>query len=238
MAIVASAASLWVSDVPLAKPVAAVIVGRIGDEFVLNPTNEEMEKSSLNLVLAGTKDAVLMIEGAAEFLPEAVMMEAVTFGHEKGIKIICEAMEEFGKVVNVEKKTDTLVQKPAGLQERVNELMSAKVDDLFEIHDKKEHSAVTSQLSTEIVTLLEPEYPDTNPDLIRSAFKNLLQRKMYTKAKTTRTRVDGRKLDVVRPITIEPSLLPSVHGSSLFTRGETQAIATATLGDAGMRQKN
>lgn len=236
LAITASSAALWISDVPLAKPVAAAVVGYIDGQFVLNPTNAQMEKSTLNLTLAGTKDAVLMIEGAAEFLPEETMIDAVAFGHE-AIKTICVALEEFGEAVGKEKNYSTLIKPVEGLQEEVNEALSEKVEELWNAEGKKEDlSASMSALSKEAWATFEEKYPESKNEVMK-CYKNLLSKKMYQKAKATGTRCDGRKLDEVRNIDIETTLLPKVHGSALFTRGETQAIATTTLGDSGMKQK-
>mmetsp|Transcript_23736 Transcript_23736/g.27451 ORF Transcript_23736/g.27451 Transcript_23736/m.27451 type:complete len:896 (+) Transcript_23736:199-2886(+) len=236
LAITASATALWLSDVPLPKPVAAAMVGYINGQFVLNPTNEQMEKSKLNLTVAGTKDAVLMIEGAADFLTEEVMIEAVSFGHE-AIKTICVALEEFGAAVGKEKNYSTLATPIEGLEDEVNTALSDKVEELWNNDSqKKDLSANMSALSKEAWGMFEEKYPD-NRNEVMGFYKKLLSKKMYDKAKNTGLRVDGRKLDEVRKIDIEASFLPKVHGSALFTRGETQAIATATLGDSGMQQK-
>ena len=132
LAITAAATALWISDVPLSNPVVAANVGLIDGVLVLNPTNEQMEHSQLNLTLAGTKDAVLMIEGAADFLTEEVMIEALTFGHE-AIKTICVAVEEFGSMEGVgkEKNYSTLVKPLEGLQEEVNDALGDKVEALW-----------------------------------------------------------------------------------------------------------
>ena len=236
LAITASAAALWISDVPLSKPVAASMVGLIDGQFILNPTNKQMEKSSLNLIVAGTKDAVLMIEGAADFLPEETMIAAVSFGHQ-AIKTICIALEEFGEAVGKEKNYSTLTKPVEGLKEEVTEALSKKVEDLWNEEGKKENlSASMSALSKEAWAMFEDKYPDSKNEVMK-CYKAILSKKMYEKAKATGIRCDGRRLDEVRNIDIETSLLPKVHGSALFTRGETQAIATATLGDAGMKQK-
>lgn len=236
LAITASSAALWISDVPLSKPVAAAMVGFIDGQFVLNPTNEQMEQSELHLTVAGTKDAVLMIEGAADFLTEEQMIEAVDFGH-SAIKTICAALEEFGAAVGKEKNYSTLPTPIEGLEDEVNEALSEKVAALWNEEGKKEDlSASMSALSKEAWETFEEKYPD-NKNEVMGFYKKLLSKKMYEKAKSTGVRCDGRKLDEVRTIDIETSLLPKVHGSALFTRGETQAIATATLGDSGMRQK-
>jgi len=240
LAITASAAALWISDVPLIKPIAGVEVGLDPEtgELFLNPTNEQMEKSPLKLIVAGTKDAVLMIEGAADFLSEAQMMEAVTFGHE-AIQTICKALEDFGEVVGKPKKLDTLSTPVEGLQQRVDELMLERVDELYRMQGTKDdRSAAQSALSKAVVAELEEEYPEPeNKVHIMAALKKLLSQRMFAYAKETGLRCDGRKLDEIRAIDIDAGLLPRVHGSALFTRGETQAIATATLGDSGMKQK-
>jgi polyribonucleotide nucleotidyltransferase len=236
LAITASSTALWISDVPLPKPVAAAMVGFIDGQFVLNPTNKQMEKSKLNLQVAGTKDAVLMIEGAADFLSEEQMIEAVAFGHE-AIKTICVALEEFGAAVGKEKNYSTLPVPIEGLEDEVVEAYGVKVEELWNEEGKKENlSASMSTLSKEVWSHFEEKYPE-NKNEVMGFYKKLLSKKMYDKAKATGVRCDGRQLDEVRHIDIEASFLPKVHGSALFTRGETQAIATATLGDSGMRQK-
>ena len=236
LAITASAAALWLSDVPLLKPVAAAMVGYIDDTLVLNPTIEQMEHSTLNLIIAGTKDAVLMIEGAANFLPESLMIKAVSFGHD-AIKIQCEGLEELGKVAGKPKMYDTIPPKPEGLQEIIDELYTNKIDEIYGGSlSKEDQSSATSELSKLVVDEMEEQYPEQK-SAIKSALKDLMCRRMFNLAKTTGLRIDGRALDEVRTIDSEAGLFPRVHGSALFTRGQTQVVATATLGDSGMRQK-
>lgn len=236
LAICASAAALWLSDIPLKKPIAAVEVGYVDGKLLINPTNKEMEESRLQLTVAGTSEAVLMIEGEGDFLPEELMVEAVAFGHE-AIKTICEGVEEFGRVAGKEKSMDYKKDEIEGLQEEVDQLFGDKVEQLWEAQgDKSELSGAMSVLSKTINEAFEEKYPD-NMKEVSAAKKNLMCRKMFERAKSTGLRCDGRKLDEIRTIDIETGFLPQVHGSALFTRGETQTIATATLGDAGMKQK-
>lgn len=231
LAIVAASTALFISDVPLTKAVAAAMVGydRETDTLMLNPTNEEMDKSQLQLIVAGTKDAVLMIEGAADFLPEETMIRAVKFGHD-AIRVICEGVEEFGKVAGKEKMFNTLVKAPEGLQARVDELMTEKVDRMYEMGGTKTtQGPVTKQLQNELIESLtgdteEMEYLKSD---IKNTFKDLLCRRMFERAKKTGKRCDGRDLDEVRELTMETGFLPRVHGSALFTRGETQVVATS-----------
>jgi ribonuclease PH len=231
LAIIASSTALYISDVPLTKAVAAAMVGydRETDTLMLNPTNEEMAKSQLQLIVAGTKDAVLMIEGAADFLPEETMIRAVKFGHD-AIRVICEAVEEFGKVVGKEKNFDTLVKMPVGLQQRVDELVSDKVDRMYELGGTKTtQSPVKKQIQKELIDTLTEETEEHQYIAadIKNAFKDLLCRRMFVRAKETGKRCDGRNLDEIRELSMEAGFLPRVHGSALFTRGETQVIATS-----------
>lgn len=236
LAVIASAAALWISDIPLTKPVAAVSVGYINGQFVVNPTNQQMEKSRLDLTVAGTKDAVLMIEGSADFLSEALMIEAVAVGHST-VKVICEALEAFGHVVGKPKHLESLVPVPPGLPEAVESVIGSKIDELYNIQGGKEDfAAAMSKLSNEVNHSFQEIYPN-NKSEVKEAFKDLLIRKMFLKAKSTGTRYDGRAFNEIRAIDVETSILPRVHGSALFTRGQTQALATVTLGDSGMKQK-
>lgn len=236
LAIISCATALYLSDVPLSKPVAAVQVGMIDGQFIVNPTNEQMEVSRLHLTVAGTKDAVLMIEGAADFLPESTFVEAVKLGHE-AIKVFCIGIEEFGNQVGVTKNYSTIKEAPEGLQKRVDEVMMERVDAMYAMGGGKQaQGEVMSTLSKAVVEELEPEFPEQKL-AIKAAFKDLLCRRMFARAKEHGVRCDGRELNQVRQIDIETGILPRVHGSALFTRGETQALATATLGDSGMRQK-
>jgi polyribonucleotide nucleotidyltransferase len=197
-----------------------------------------MKHSRLNLAVAGTKDAVLMIEGAADYLPESLMVEAVEFGHD-AIKIQCEGLEELGKVAGKEKKYDSIPLPPRGLRETVEEMYTSKIDDIYNngsSSSKEDQSTSTSQLAALVMEEMEKVYPDEK-NAIKAALKDLMCRRMFHKAKTQGLRIDGRCLDEVRVINSDVGLFPRVHGSALFTRGQTQVVATATLGDSGMRQK-
>mmetsp|Transcript_6776 Transcript_6776/g.17464 ORF Transcript_6776/g.17464 Transcript_6776/m.17464 type:complete len:847 (-) Transcript_6776:19-2559(-) len=238
LAITAAATALYLSDVPLSKPVAAAQVGlsEDGSQFLLNPTHKEMETSQLNLIVAGTEDAVLMIEGAADFLPEDQMVKAVKFGHD-AIQTLCRGIAALGDTVGATKNYSTIKEKPAGLQQRVDEEFTQKVDAMYAMGgSKKAQGEVMSALSKGVVEQLSEEFPEDTV-AIKGAFKDLLCRRMFKRAQDTGLRADGRQATDIRMIDVEAGFLPRVHGSALFTRGETQALATATLGDSGMRQK-
>lgn len=236
LAITASAAALYISDVPLTKPVAAVMVGYIDEQLIINPTNEQMEESRLHLTVAGTKDGIMMIEGAADFLPEDIMIQAVQFGHE-AIKGFCDGIKELGKIAGKEKKLDTLKPKIEGMQERVDEIMTGRVDYMYSAGGNKDESGeLMWRLHQDVVAELIEEFPEEEIAL-KGALKDLLCRRMFLLGKEQGIRCDGRQLDEIRPLDMEAGFLPRVHGSALFTRGETQAIATTTLGGSGMQQK-
>ena len=237
LAIVASATALYLSDVPLDKPVAAVQVGMTEEgDFLVNPSHEQMDKSRLHLTVAGTADAVLMIEGAADFLPESTFIEAVKVGHD-AVKVLCAGIAAFGDAVGIVKNYATIKDQPEGLQERVDELMKERVDAMFTIGGGKEaQGEVMSTLQTAVVEELAEEFPDEKI-AIKGAFKDLLCRRMFARAKESGLRGDGRQTTDIRRLDMEVGFLPRVHGSALFTRGETQTVATATLGDSGMAQK-
>ena len=241
----ACSAAMYISDVPLMKAVATVKVGLIDDTFIVNPTNEQMAASRLNLIIAGSKDAVLMIEGAADFLPESTMIEAVSLGHSV-IGTICDGLDAFREACGKPKKLDTIPAPIDGLQDAVNALMTERVDASMEMRGtKKEREAESSPGGAMYVYCIEEmrkefteeEYGPTINNAIKGALKKLVCNRMYNKAKTESKRMDGRALDEIRKIDIDAGMLPGVHGSALFTRGESQTIATATLGDSGMRQK-
>jgi len=231
----AAAAAMYISDVPLMKSVAQVQIGLIDDTFIVNPTNEQMAVSKLNLIVAGTKDAVLMIEGAADFLPEKTMIDAVTLGHSV-IGTICDGLDAFQAVVGKEKKLDTIPAPIEGLQEAVNELMTERVDASMDIRGtKKEREAESSpggKMYQYCIEEMLKQYPEEEhgpgiTNAIKAALKKLVSNRMYNKAKTEGMRIDGRALDEIRLIDIDAEVLPGVHGSALFTRGESQTIATA-----------
>ncbi|KAL7539864.1 hypothetical protein ACHAXR_012439 [Thalassiosira sp. AJA248-18] len=241
----AASAAMFISDVPLMKSVAQVQVGLIDDTFIVNPTNAQMAASRLNLIVAGTKDAVLMIEGAADFLPEKTMIEAVSLGHSV-IGTICDGLDAFRAVAGKPKKLDTIPPPIDGLQDAVNTLMTERVDASMDMRGTKKEREAESGPDGEMYIycveemlkkFTEEEYGPGITNAIKAALKKLVSNRMYNKAKTEFKRMDGRALDEIRKIDIEAGMLPGVHGSALFTRGESQTIATVTLGDKGMRKR-
>ncbi len=234
LSIIASSAALAISGMPFLGPVGASRVGFIKGEYVLNPTKAELKDSKLDLVVAGTKDAVLMVESEASGLTEEEMLNAVKFGHEGFVPVI-EMIEELAKEC---KKPDWIVEKK-DLSEVKNKLESEFTEQLkkaFSIKDKQERSNLISEITDKAKKLYEEDENYTDLD-VNSELKNLEKRIVRTDILKNKNRIDGRGLADVRPIMCEVGILPRVHGSALFTRGETQAIVTTTLGTSDDEQK-
>ena len=234
LSIIASSAALAISGMPFLGPVGASRVGFIKGEYILNPTKAELKDSKLDLVVAGTKDAVLMVESEASGLTEEEMLNAVKFGHEGFVPVI-EMIEELAKEC---KKPDWIVEKK-DLSEVKNKLENEFTEELkkaFSIKDKQERSNLISEITDKAKKLYEEDENYTDLD-VNSELKNLEKRIVRTDILKNKNRIDGRGLADVRPIMCEVGILPRVHGSALFTRGETQAIVTTTLGTSDDEQK-
>jgi polyribonucleotide nucleotidyltransferase len=237
LAITAAAAALYISEVPLKKPVAGVCIGMIDGEFILNPTVEQLKKSKLELMLAGTKDAILMIEGNCDFLTEEQVLEAIEFGH-TAIKHICEKLADWNTQVGKEKNRSQLVIPPKELYSAIESIVTHSIHEAMHIEDKKLReealNEVSKKVSQELIEVENPQFSAVEVQIAYKEIKSRVMRKMITQDKR---RSDGRKFDEIRPIFIESSVLPRTHGSALFTRGETQALAVCTLGGESMGQR-
>ena len=234
LSIIASSAALAISGMPFMGPVGASRVGFIDGKYVLNPSKLDLEKSKLDLVVAGTKDAVLMVESEANGLTEEEMLNAVKFGHESFVPII-QMIEDLAKEC---KKPDWTTEKK-DLSEIRKKLESEFTDDLkkaFSTRDKQDRSNQISEISEKAKKLYEENENYSDLD-VNHELKNLEKRIVRTDILKNKNRIDGRGLADVRPIMCEVGILPRVHGSALFTRGETQAIVTTTLGTSDDEQR-
>ncbi|MDC2995950.1 polyribonucleotide nucleotidyltransferase [Candidatus Pelagibacter sp.] len=234
LSIIASSAALAISGMPFLGPVGASRVGFIDGKYVLNPSKIELEKSKLDLVVAGTKDAVLMVESEANGLTEEEMLNAVKFGHENFIPVI-KMIEELAKEC---RKPDWIVEKK-DLSEVKKKLEKEFTDDLkkaFSTRDKQDRSNQISEITEKAKKIYEEDENYTELD-VNYELKNLEKRIVRTDILKNKNRIDGRGLADVRPIMCEVGILPRVHGSALFTRGETQAIVTTTLGTSDDEQR-
>lgn len=238
LAICAASAALVLSDIPLIKPVGGVRVGMIGTEFIINPTQEQMKSSKLDLMIAGTEDAVLMIEGFCDFLTEDEVLSAIEAGHE-AIKEICEALKQWQSRIGKEKNRSSLRLKSEKLQTQVREIATPLLKEAMKIKEKKLREEALAKIDDAVFAKLLPEGQEnefTKVD-INFTLKEVSSDAMRKMILEEKIRSDGRKTTEIRPIYIEQSMLPRVHGSSLFTRGETQAVVVCTLGGENMAQR-
>ena len=242
-AMLASSLAVSISKIPFNGPIAGVKVGRVNGEFIINPTPEELEESELDLTVAGTKEAINMVESSAKEVPEDIMLEALMFGHEAVKKLIA-FEEEIIAEIGVEKMEYERLEVEDELRERITSLISDKMDKALRIKDKLEKYAAIDAIKEEMEELYRSEYEDklkedelkellVKVDMVVSDIEYNLFRSIVVKE---HIRADGRKMDEIRPLSTDIDLLPRTHGSALFTRGETQALSVTTLGALGEHQ--
>jgi polyribonucleotide nucleotidyltransferase len=237
LAITAASAALIISDVPFPKPIAGVRVGMIGEEFIINPTSAQMKLSTLDLMLAGTNDAILMIEGYCDFLTEEQVLEAIDTGH-SAIKDITNKLSDWQNVVGKDKfEAEVVVPQPSMLDEMESTYRNS-LESAFTIKDKAEREValnlIEDRIKNDYIHVKESKCSILEIKLsIKMTFAKVLREKILNEKKRT----DGRSPSDIRPISIETSLLPRAHGSALFTRGETQSFAVCTLGGDSMGQR-
>ena len=231
-----SSLATCISKIPFDGPVAGVKVGRVDGKFVINPTVEQLDKSDLDLTVAGTKAAINMVEAGSREVSEEDMLEALMFGHE-AVQKLCEFQEEIIKEVGVPKMEYEHLEISDELRDAIKEMASAKLDSAMRIKDKLEKYAAIDKVKEEVVAKYEEENRDLEKDelnVLITKVKLVLEEIEYEifRAITVleKTRSDGRKMNEIRPLSTAIDLLPRTHGSALFTRGETQALAVTTLG--------
>ena len=234
LSIIASSAALSISGLPFKGPVGASRVGFIDGKCVLNPTKKELENSKLDLVVAGTKDAVLMVESEASGLTEKEMLEAVKFGH-KGFVSVIKGIEKLAKKCSkeawkIEKKDHSKVAK------KIQKELTKDLEKAFSEKDKKKRSELINLAGEKCKTLFEKDETLLEHEIMLQ-LKNLEKDIVRTRILKSKKRIDGRGLSDVRPIKCEVGILPRTHGSALFTRGETQALVTTTLGTTDDEQR-
>ena len=242
---IGSSAALMISDIPFLGPVASVIVGRNKDgEFILNPTPAELEESDLNLKVAGTKEAVNMVEAGAREMDEETMLKAIMFGHEN-IKKICEFQEEFTKLIGKEKIEFTKEEPNPVVKNFIDTNGEERLKQAVLTTGKQARQdavdALKEELTQAFVNENYPEVPEEElPEDVMTEFDTYydgLMKKLVREAILYhKHRVDGRKTDEIRPLYAEVGTLPMPHGSAMFTRGETQALVTVTLGSKANEQ--
>lgn len=242
-AMLGSSLAVSISKIPFNGPIAGVKVGRVNGEFIINPTPEELEQSELDLTVAGTKDAINMVESSAKEVREDIMLEALMFGHEAVKKLIAFEEEIIAEIGDEKMEYETLTIEDE-MKERITSLISDKIDKALRIKDKLEKYTAIDAIKEEVEELYRSEYEDkvkdeelkeilVKADMVVSDIEYNLFRSIVVKE---HIRSDGRKMDEIRPLSTDIDLLPRTHGSALFTRGETQALSVTTLGAIGEHQ--
>jgi len=230
IAVTGASAACYCSDLPFEKPIAAVRVGLLDGQLVANPTVADQKKSLLNIVVAGTEDAIVMVESGALEVSEEAVADALEFGHAQ-VKKIVGAIRELHKRINPKKVKVEPLPFDEGLYKEIGKKYGERLHDALDTqkHPKKESYHLVDVLKDEIVDVI-PEEDEEKRTLAKRAFERLREEYFRDDILNKRRRPDGRAFDQIRQITCEVGLLPRVHGSALFTRGETQALATLTLG--------
>ncbi len=229
-AMIGASAALALSGMPFDGPIGAARVGYSDGQYILNPTATELKTSQMDLVVAGTQQAVLMVESEAQQLPEDVMLGAVVFGHEQ-LRTVIDAINEMVDEIGVPEYNWTPPQKDESLIARMAQIAEADLRQAYQIKQKQARTVRVKEISAKVIAELLPA--DASPDLINSVkneLGNLEAKIVRNQILDGEPRIDGRDTRTVRPITIRTGILPRTHGSALFTRGETQAIVVATLG--------
>ncbi|MDY0269831.1 polyribonucleotide nucleotidyltransferase [Trichloromonas sp.] len=228
LSIVAASAAVQVSDIPFAGPIAGVRVGRVDGRFIANPTLQQMAESDLDIVVAGSRDAVIMVEGEADFLPEADLLEAIFFGHD-AMQPLIDAQIQLAEMVGVTKRVFEAPVVDEELKDKVVALAEPKVRAAVALRAKQDRHAALEQAQAEVLAELGEEYAERKGEIaaIFGGVEKKVVRRMIIEDKV---RIDGRDVATVRPITCEVGILPRAHGSALFTRGETQALVAVALG--------
>ncbi|KJG09907.1 polynucleotide phosphorylase/polyadenylase [Photobacterium kishitanii] len=226
---IGTSAALAISGIPFNGPIGAARVGYINDQFVLNPSNVELEESRLDLVVAGTKDAVLMVESEADRLSEEQMLQAVVFGHDQQ-QVVINAINEFAAEVATPAWDWTAPAENTALKTKIAELAEAKLVEAYQITEKMARYDRIHEIAAEVNDAILAEDVDANAKEIHTIFHDLEKTVVRGRIIAGLPRIDGREKDMVRALDVRTGVLPRTHGSSLFTRGETQALVTATLG--------
>ncbi|WP_207732382.1 polyribonucleotide nucleotidyltransferase [Heliobacterium chlorum] len=225
---IGASCALCLSDVPFEGPIGGVVVGRVDGKLIINPRMEEAEKSDMHLVVAGTKDAVMMVEAGANEIPEEDMIEAIMFGHQE-IQRIVQFQEEMMKTAGKPKREVILHKVNPEIDQAVRQFVGEKMLEAIQNPDKLSRQADMDKVKAETLEALLPQFPDGQGamlEVLDTMIKEIV-RKLIT---IDKQRPDGRKVDEIRPITVEVGILPRTHGSALFTRGQTQVLNVCTLG--------
>lgn len=228
VSMIGSSIALSISDIPFCGPTGAVNVGLIDDKFIINPDSQEREKTQMDLTVAGTKEAIMMVEAGANIVAEETMLEGILTAHEE-IKNICAFIEEITAEVGKEKQEFKVFKPEESLEEKIVEYGTDKLINAFNTVEKQERESKIDEVSNEILETFISEYPDNEKD-IKEVIENIIKKEVRRLILVEGIRPDNRKLDEIRKISTDVGILPRAHGSGLFTRGQTQVLTVATLG--------
>jgi polyribonucleotide nucleotidyltransferase len=235
VAMLGTSVALHVSDIPFNGPLAGVRIGRTNGQWVMNPTQSQLEESDVDIFLSGSRDAIVMVEGGAQMLPEDAILEALFAGHE-AIQPLIRIQEEIRREVGKTKREVPLVELDHAVIRWVEELALTKLKQALEIPEKLERYKRIAEVKGEVVLRALEQFPEKQKD-IKGAFEELKRNVFRALVIHQERRIDGRGLKDIRPISCEIEVLPRTHGSALFTRGETQALVVTTLGTTSDEQR-
>lgn len=228
-----SSLALSVSDIPFGGPIAGVYVGRVDGEFVINPTVEQAEKSDIDLAVAGTKDAINMVEAGADEVPEEVMLQAIMFGHDE-IKRLIAFQEKIAEEIGKEKMEVVLYELNQTIEADVRALCESEMLDAIRVQEKHAREAAIRAVKDSVIEKYEAEeVSEEELKQVKQILDKLVKNEVRRLITEDKVRPDGRGLEEIRPLSSEVHLLPRTHGSGLFTRGQTQALSICTLGALG-----
>ncbi|WP_374019868.1 polyribonucleotide nucleotidyltransferase [Paenibacillus thiaminolyticus] len=233
-AMIGTSAALSISDVPFNGPIGGVVVGRIDGQFIINPTVEQEEKTDIHVTVSGTKDAIMMVEAEANEVPEEVMLEAIMFGHEE-IRKIVDVIERFTELAGTAKMEVKLHAVDTDVNAAVRAFAQERLVEAIRIPEKHARQDAIDAINQEAVEHFEAQYIESpeRMDDVKETLYDIVKEEVRRLITHEKVRPDGRKVDEIRPIECDTSLLPRTHGSGLFTRGQTQALSICTLGALG-----
>jgi len=235
LGMIGASSALSLSDIPFGGPIAGAKVGRIDGEYLLNPTHEELEMSDIDIFVAGSEDAIIMVEGSAKEVKEEEILEAVLFGH-RSLKPVIDLQKQMKSALGVTPREYELQKPEEPIYEKINALAQEKIREVFRITEKNKRREHLDEILKIAFQEIGAE-DETSQKMVKIAFEEIYRKQIRKLILEKKERIDGRGLSEIRPISCEVGILPRTHGSALFTRGETQVLAVVTFGTSEDEQK-
>ncbi len=235
LGMIGASAALYLSDIPFDTPVAGAKVGRIDGEYVINPAPDELEISDIDLFVAGSEEAIIMVEGSAKEVKEEAVLEAILYGHQS-LKPVIELQKQLREICGKAKKGVDCQKPDLALLEKVTQIAQVKLEEAYQIREKTKRRDRIEEILQSLLTEIQAE-EEPFEKMVRKAFEEVDRRLKRRWVLEKKVRIDGRGLSEIRPISCEVGILPRTHGSALFTRGETQVLAVVTFGTSEDEQK-